>query len=64
MSDDRNPWVRDGARVFLWPYCIVPGCNSRCCLRLNSERCYPHMLPGVPLPAIESETGSAPKAFT
>ncbi len=36
-----------------WPMCIIKGCANRSCLRLNSPRCYPHTLPGVPLPTDE-----------
>jgi len=35
--------------TYLWPHCIIPGCANRACLRLNSKRCYPHTLPGVPI---------------
>lgn len=27
-----------------WPNCIVPGCENKCCARLNSERCWPHTM--------------------
>jgi len=30
-----------------WPMCIVNGCPNRCCMRLNSEKCYPHSF-GLP----------------
>ena len=25
-----------------WPDCIVLGCQNKCCLALDSDRCYPH----------------------
>lgn len=31
-----------------WPDCIVPGCTNKCCLRLNSDKCWPHTT-GAPL---------------
>ncbi len=31
-------------RLDYWPDCIVPKCPRKCCLRLNSPKCYPHTL--------------------
>lgn len=31
-----------------WSDCIVDGCSNKCCLRLNSNKCYPHTL-GIPI---------------
>lgn len=25
-----------------WHDCIVPGCPNKCCLALDSEKCFPH----------------------
>lgn len=25
-----------------WPDCIVPGCANKCCLALDSDKCFPH----------------------
>jgi hypothetical protein len=25
-----------------WPNCIVPGCPRKCCLALDSPKCFPH----------------------
>ena len=35
-----------GDRVIEWPDCIVPGCPNKCCLRLRSDKCYPHTMLG------------------
>jgi hypothetical protein len=51
-----NCWVTDERSTFWWPYCIIEGCLNRQCRRLNSLRCYPHTLPGVPLPGDLVET--------
>jgi hypothetical protein len=29
-----------------WPNCIVTGCPNKCCLRLRSDKCYPHTMLG------------------
>lgn len=50
--------IIDGGRVvdsYHWPFCIIAGCTNRACLKLNSPRCYPHTLPGVPRPTDEVE---------
>jgi hypothetical protein len=26
----------------LWPNCIVDGCPRKCCLALDSDKCFPH----------------------
>jgi hypothetical protein len=53
-------WVEetDTGDTFWWPFCILEGCVNRAATQLNSPRCYPHTLPGVPLPdeADEPET--------
>ena len=56
MKDAGNCWVgRDDGSEFWWPFCTVTGCSNRACLRLNSERCYPHTLPGVPILSDEED---------
>lgn len=50
MKAEGNCWVEDERGTFWWPFCIIDGCVNRACLRLESPRCYPHTLPGVPLP--------------
>jgi hypothetical protein len=27
---------------FFWPDCSVPGCEKQACLRIESDKCYPH----------------------
>ena len=55
MSFGGACWVEDERGVFWWPFCAVDGCPNRCCLRLNSSKCYPHTLPGVPITTDEDE---------
>ena len=31
-----------------WPNCIVPDCPNKCCLRLKSDKCWPHTV-GAPV---------------
>lgn len=31
-----------------WPNCEVPDCPNKCCLSLNSAKCFPHTM-GLPL---------------
>lgn len=57
---EHHPTMRDvvigsDGELYYWPRCIIPGCENRACLRLNSRRCYPHTLPGVPLANDEPE---------
>lgn len=51
MKANGECWVirHETGQEFWWPFCIVDGCTNRACLRLNSPRCYPHTLPGVPI---------------
>jgi hypothetical protein len=57
MKDAGNDWIgnTDTGDVWRWPFCIVDGCTNRACLRLNSPRCYPHTLPGVPIAVAQDE---------
>lgn len=56
MKANGECYVVDERGEFWWPFCIVDGCSRRACLRLDSPRCYPHTLPGVPIVAdVEEE---------
>jgi hypothetical protein len=46
---DCDAVVGSDGETYYWPRCVIAGCENRACLRLNSIRCYPHTLPGVPL---------------
>ena len=40
-----NSYVQiEGRGLVYWPKCVVPNCPNRCCLALDSVRCYPHTL--------------------
>lgn len=51
----RDAVIGNDGETYFWPRCIIPGCTYRACLRLNSPRCYPHTLPGVPIMADPEE---------
>lgn len=37
-----------------WPNCEVPDCPNKACLRLDSDKCYPHTMdPNAPMPKCE-----------
>lgn len=60
LKAEGNCWISiDGKAPFWWPFCIIEGCHNRACLKLNSPRCYPHTLPGVPRPNVEAEKPEA-----
>lgn len=44
----------EGIDLDAWPDCIVPGCRNKCCLRLNSDKCYPHTIGTEPSQAVYS----------
>lgn len=62
MKAAGNDWIEntDSGHVWRWPFCIIEGCTNRACLRLNSPRCYPHTLPGVPIPMDADNPAEAP----
>lgn len=67
MSWSNCEWVEDApedrdlvrgsdGNLYHWPMCEVANCGNRACLRLNSLKCYPHTLPGVPIVIEEPES--------
>jgi hypothetical protein len=56
MKANGECFVDAGYGTIWWPFCIVDGCTNRACLRLQSPRCYPHTLPGVPIVPDVEET--------
>ena len=53
-----------------WPDCTVEGCPNKCCLSLDSDRCYPHTMLGpdadphlltAPIPVPETEDAELAK---
>lgn len=49
VAEHRDLVLGSDGNLYHWPMCAVPGCGNRSCLRLNSVKCYPHTLPGVPI---------------
>ena len=37
-------WDDIDGQIWTWPDCSEPDCTNKSCLRLDSDKCYPHSL--------------------
>ena len=46
-----------------WPNCVVPDCEHKACLHLNSDKCWPHTVVLQPMNCHDGMTDDEIEAF-